>query len=305
MKYQDIVKKANEIKTSVETNYKLPYSTPTYYIAKAILRQDKKDIDNIKVDMAPNSSGNAINDYIYKTDYLDMAKRFTKFVESEHNLPNWITWKNKKVKVSDYVYMFSRILVYFDEQKELPSKVKVDSNAFKKPVLKKYGHSTISGCDNRGQNNGVYCGPHSMQECIRNLTGKVISQSQLASWAGTGSGGTDHYGIETAIAMASKKLGVNLSCKWYNFSDLGWTGIKKIIDSNNQDCIIHNLYRNQWGHYEVINKIYDNYCDVQNSLGNYCSDGCYCGYVEERYLSTFRSYISGISQKSVLVITKG
>ena len=79
--------------------------------------------------------------------------------------------------------------------------------------------------------------------------------------------------------------------------------VKKVIDSNDKDCIIHNLYRNQWGHYEVINKVYDDYCDVQNSLGDTCSSGCYYGYVEERYLSTFRSYISGISQKSVMVIT--
>ena len=54
---------------------------------------------------------------------------------------------------------------------------------------------------------------------------------------------------------------------------------------------------------QFINKVYDNYCEVQNSLGNTCSNGCYYGYVEERSLSTFRSYINGISQKSVMVIT--
>ena len=170
-------------------------------------------------------------------------------------------------------------------------------------VVKKYGHATKSGCDNMGQNNGVYCGPHSMQECIRNLTGKVISQSTLASWAGTSSGGTDHQGLETAIAKAAKELGVTLTCKWYNFSELGWNGVKKIISSNNQDCIIHNLYRDKWGHYETINEVNDN-INVQNSLGDYCSNGCYCGYIEYRTKSEFESYINGISQKSVLVITR-
>ena len=53
----------------------------------------------------------------------------------------------------------------------------------------------------------------------------------------------------------------------------------------------------------MINKVYDDYCDVQNSLGDYCDYPAYYGYVEERYLSTFRSYISGISQKSIMVIT--
>ena len=155
-----------------------------------------------------------------------------------------------------------------------------------------------------GQNNGVYCGPHSLQECIRNLTGKVISQSTLASWAGTGSGGTDHQGLETAVAKAAKELGVKLTCKWYSFSELGWSGIKKILASQNQDCVIHNLYRNQWGHYEVVNAV-DGNINVQNSLGNQSCNGCYCGYIEYRTQSEFNSYISGISQKSVLVITRG
>lgn len=179
------------------------------------------------------------------------------------------------------------------------------TNETPKPKLKKYGHATKSGCDNRGQNNGVYCAPHSMQEIIRNLTGKVISQSTLASWAGTTSSGTGHGGIESAIAKAAKYLGVNLSCRWYNFSELGWDGINRILNSNNQDCIIHNLYRLSDGHYEVINSISGSNVKVQNSLGDRCSGGCYCGYVENRSTSTFRSYINGISQKSVCVITRG
>ena len=63
-----------------------------------------------------------------------MAERFTKFVERENKLPNWINWKGKKVRVSDYVYMFSRILVYYDENKNLPSKIDVNSKAFTKPT---------------------------------------------------------------------------------------------------------------------------------------------------------------------------
>lgn len=105
------------------------------------------------------------------------------------------------------------------------------------------------------------------------------------------------------------KTGVNLTGKWVNFSELGWSGIKRIVNSTNQDCIIHNLYRRNgnygFGHYEVVNKIYNGYCDVQNSLGDHCNNGCYCGYIEERDLSTFKYYIDGISQKSVFVVTRG
>jgi len=104
----------------------------------------------------------------------------------------------------------------------------------------------------------------------------------LAGWAGTGSAGSSHAGLETAVAKAAKELNVTLSVKWYNFSELGWDGIKKILDSKNQDCVIHNLYRNQWGHYEVINSVNDSNINVQNSLGNQTCNGCYCGYIENR-----------------------
>lgn len=247
-----------------------------------------------------NKNGTKYGSDVFVARFVEYAIIHAKTYE---NFPTSVYTLNDKSKLSreQYVTMVKNVWEFERTHKKAPTSVTVPE--IKK--YKKYGHATESGCDNRGQNNGVYCGPHSMQECIRNLTGKVIPQSTLASWAGTTSGGTDHEGIETAIAMAAKKLSVELNCKWYNFSDLGWNGIKKILESNNQDCIVHNLYRDQWGHYEVVNKIYDSYCDVQNSLGDSCSSGCYCGYVEDRYLSTFQRYISGISQKSVLVITRG
>ena len=43
---------------------------------------------------------------------------------------------------------------------------------------------------------------------------------------------------------------------------------------------------------------------ILNSLGNQCSGGCYCGYVEDRSLAEEKSYISGISQKSIIILTK-
>ena len=183
-----------------------------------------------------------------------------------------------------------------------PDKIKVTYEPYTPPA-KKHGHATSHGCDNMGQNNGHNCGPHSMQEVIRNLTGKVIPQKTIAAVCGTTSDGTDHAGLNTFIAWFNKKYGFNLKSEWKNFSELGWNGIKKIVDSNNKDCIIHNNYRNRWGHYEVVNKVSDNNIKVQNSLGDYCSGSCYCGYVEDRTPAEFRSYINGISQKSVMVIT--
>lgn len=314
IKWTTIVDSAKKIKANVEMNHKIlmipgGFNTAEtlFILNKAVLNPGKdvtltKNYTNCK-----DPSGTGINKILKKSQYKDCSNRLIEFMNKNNKSPNYITFGSEKISLRLSAYVCSKIIISYNSNKKLPDEAKFQNSVFadNKQSPKKYGHATVSGCDNRGQNNGVYCGPHSMQEVIRNLTGKVISQSTLASWAGTGSGGTGHSGIETAIAKAAKQLGVKLTCKWYNFSDLGWDGINKILKSSNQDCIIHNLYRGQWGHYEVINSISGSNVKVQNSLGSYCSNGCYCGYVEDRSTSEFRRYISGISQKSVLVVTRG
>ena len=91
-----------------------------------------------------------------------------------------------------------------------------------------------------------------------------------------------------------------------NFSELGITGLAKLICQKNVDVIVHLYYRLKWGHYESINEINvkTNMLKILNSLGDSCSNGCYCGYVEDRSLADEKSYISGISQKSIIILTK-
>ena len=308
--YKTIVTKAKTLKTNVEKNKKLGINQRwSYYIANAILTPNKdipknKDMSTEKGN-ATNPRGDAFNSVkIYKNDYLDVAKRIVAYVKKNHKLPDYATWNNKKISVKDYAYNLSKILVYYStHNKTYPVYNTINTNVWKKDTIKKYGHATKPCADNRGQNNGYYCGCHSLQEIFRNLTGIVVPQSTIASWCGTTTDGTDHDGLNTGVALFNRKYGKNLTVKWYNFSELGWDGLRKIIASNNKDFLNHVLYRGTWGHYEVINKIYDDYCDVQNSLGDYCDYDCYCGYVEERYLSTHRRYIGGISQKSVMVVT--
>lgn len=303
-KYKTIMTRATQIKEEVLKYYEIKHNKAwSYFHAKSILNP-KKDLNKIPIKQAKSEdTGDKFNRRITKNQFTNMAERFTAYVEKNHQLPVYITVtpSNRKMCVNDYTFMFARINVFYQKYGELPNSIEVNSKYFSKPK-KKYGHATQSGCDNRGQNNSVFCGCHSLQEVFRNLTGIVVPQSTIAEWAGTTSSGTDHDGLNFAVETFNRRYDQNLKAEWKNFSDLGWTGIKSIVNSTNKDCVIHNLYRNQWGHYEVVNKVYDDYCDVQNSLGDSCGS-CYCGYVEERYLSTFRSYISGISQKSVMVIT--
>ena len=304
--YKTIYEKAKNIKNKAEKDHEIIGTKWAYYICKSILKP-RTNIKSIGTyDYAPKPHGDKFNNNkIYKKDYLDCAKRITLYVEKFKKLPNFCKWGNKQIRTRDFTYNMSKILVYYYTHKDTyPAYNTINTNIWNKPEpIKKHGHATSSGCDNRGQNNGYYCGCHSLQEVFRNLTGIVVPQSTIASVAGTTTDGTDHDGLNTAVEWFNRKYNKKLTVQWYNFSDLGWSGIRKIINSNNKDLVCHNLYRNTWGHYEVINKVYDDYCDVQNSLGDYCDYDCYCGYVEERSLSTFRSYISGISQKSIMVIT--
>lgn len=318
-----VVKLAKMITDYVQKNKKMPTlfkinnvgynkNHMIYRLSYAITHQNK-DSKGFHIENAKNPMGNKLNVKIYKSDYSDMAQRLCKYIEQNKQTPNYVTCKSKKVAIDLIIYEFARIVIYYNNKKKLPSYCTFDSahvrgtttNAEIKAMhnKKKYGHASVSGCDNRGQNTEYYCACHSLQEVFRNLTGIVVPQSTIAGWAGTTVNGTGHPGIDTAIAMFNKKYNKNLVGKWYNFSDLNWSGLNEVIKSDNKDFICHNLYRNQYGHYEVVNKIYESSVDVQNSLGTFCDRGCYCGYVENRSKSEYRSYIGGISQKSILVIT--
>ena len=131
--YKEIVNSATIIKNNVEKQYKLGANPRwSYFIAKAILTP-KKDV-SLSFNEAPSSTGDNISRQIVKKDYLDMATRMTKFVETQKALPNYITVNGLKMNVNDYTYMFSRILVYYDKNNALPNYANVNSKAFTRPT---------------------------------------------------------------------------------------------------------------------------------------------------------------------------
>ena len=279
----------------------------TYLMCSLITSIDTNNIDKIKVGGASAPTGDRINREVTRNTYIDMCTRCKTYILENNSLPNYVTVDGvQKCSIILFMLQISKILTSYKQNKNLPAKILINSNDLKetKTITKKYGRSKETGCDNRGQNNGYFCAPHMVQEIIRNLTGKVINQSTLAGWMGTTTDGTDHNGISTAFAVFNRKYGYNLTWEWRNFNEIGWSGLKKILESDNQDAGIHELYRNEWGHYTNFDKIYTNSVDVHNSLGSKCNKGCYCGYTENRTKSEAQSYISGISQKSVLIVTK-
>ena len=311
------VVKNKKVPSSIEIENKKYTKTQCLYTLGYAINHLKKDfaIKSGKVAVDPVTT--VINEDIYESDYKDQAKRLCQYIINNGKAPNYIKSVKSGSKISPdlELFAFAKIIAYYYANNRLPDYCNYNSNDLKKTVssskkncsnpYKSTPHPTSSGCDAMGQNNGYYCACAAMQHSLYKF-GISVSQSQLASWAGTTTAGTGHDGIRTAIAMVNKKYGVNISVEEKNFSDLGITGLAKLICQSNVDVIVHLLYRNTWGHYESINEINvnTNMLKILNSLGDQCSSGCYCGYVEERSLGLEKSYISGISQKSIIILTK-
>lgn len=332
MKKELLFSEAQQIKTYYEKNKKMPktcninntiYSIySTSYLMSDLINSNFKIKDYTPVEVRIYNTtkfSDTINEQVSKSDYLKMINNFIKYCKDNRRVPAYITTINSKIKVSFELFVFclSKIIVYYYNHHALPNycifnKADIADSGGDAPIGNncvnpyKSKHQTSKGCDGMGQNTSYFCGVSALHKVLYKFGIKRYTQNELAKIAGTTTSGTDHRGLETAVAYVSKKTGIKLSCKWYNFSELGFEKLAKMICKENQDAIIHLLYRNKYGHYEVINEINlkKQTVKVVNSLGNKCSS-CYCGYVEERSFALEKQYIRGISQKSVCIITKG
>ena len=172
-------------------------------------------------------------------------------------------------------------------------------------------HHEGSGCNRRGQCTSTWCGPHSIRQSNSKKDIDAYLESQISGWAGTTSAGTSHNGIETALYEVGKRCGKKITVQWKNFSEMGsntverFRAVGRLIEKPNVSVIWHDYYKNRYGHYEIVKEININtkMLVVLNSLGNSCGNGTYCGYLESRSFSTMESYLRGISQKSLCIIT--
>ena len=139
--YKEIVTIAQNIKKNVEKKYKLGVNPAwVYYICKAVMKVNT-DFPRIGTIKEPgNPRGDHISNQIFKHEYFDMAKRLIKFTEEKKVLPNFIkitlpaNGKTYRVRARDYIYMFSRILVYYDKNGKFPKYANVNSKCFTKPT---------------------------------------------------------------------------------------------------------------------------------------------------------------------------
>lgn len=269
---------------------------------------------------------------VVKKDYMIMIDNFLKFCRKYHRVPRFVTVPSSQIKVSFelYLYCVSKIVVFVDKNNTLPKycnfnkgfvQVKQTSNSTSKKssnkststntntnIYNSKPHPTKKGCGGMGQDTSYYCGVSALQKVLFKFGITDFSQKTLAGYAGTTTKGTSHQGIRTAVAKVNKVKGTNIKVTEKTFSEAGgWKGIGKILANKNQDIIFHNKYRLEYGHYEVMNQLNlnTNYTKVLNSLGKKCTSNCYCGYVEDRSCKDMKRYMDAVSQKSLLILTKG
>ena len=348
VKKANIMKEAKEVMTFVQKNKKLPkyvtienkeYSTATYVylLCEQILNLKTEAISPITVKLPNKSNGDTMSEKVQKNDYLDMAKRIATFIKQNKQAPAYVQTVKSKKKASYqlYVFCFSKVLAYYNDNKQLPNYCIFDSKDIviseQKVTTKKtatkastpkavsgifvsFPHFTDKGCNRLGQCTAYYCGVHSVHQVLKKFGFSKYTEAQLAKYAGTTTKGTDHNGIAVAIAKGSDN---KLKIKWMYFSDLGddtnarFKKLGQLISvndgKNKADAIIHSYYRNKYGHYETIWKIdtQNKIVYVLNSLGDKCNSPAYCGYIEKRTFAEFASYIANTpgGQPSIGLVT--
>jgi hypothetical protein len=194
---------------------------------------------------------------------------------------------------------------------------KLNSTTKKNKVTEEVVYTEKSYCEKQGgdclgQITGYHCACHCIKQILRTFGITKYNEKTIGTYAGTTTKGTSHQGINTAIAKIARLEGINLKVEWKNFSSLGSTQkerfkkLGEIIQDEKKAVITHVLYKEKYGHYEVIKTINTNKSNlvIPNSLGSKCKSPAYCGYLETRSYTTENKYLNGISQPSICIITK-
>ena len=289
-----VCQEAKEIKAFIDKNKKLPkYATINnsqftppqyaYILAKQISKMSLQTISKITVKNPSNPIGDTLkNVKVMKNDYIDMAQRVTKYIETNKQVPNYVTYKKSRVRFELYTYCFAKILAYFKENNTLPNYCLFNSSDVQNTTSNTTNtnkstttstsnstktaksNTTKSTCTNPytskphltttktglGQNYGWDCSANAVQQCLYKLSGRVISENTLIKVGGVGTSGVGHQGINTMIAWFNKKYNTNYQVQWKNFSDLGKTrderfqALAKLICKPNIAVLTHIGYGN-------------------------------------------------------------
>ena len=360
---KSVIQEAKEIRDFTNRNKSLPkyatingsqFTQPqySYILAKQVNKINLSEINKRTVKEPSQPTGDNINTTLYKNEYLDLASRVATYIEQHNQAPNYAKYADKRISFELYTFCFAKILAFYKENNYLPNycsfnnkdlqntkttttntkKTTNTSTSTSKKTVKKDNcsnpytsspHYTTLGCNKLGQCTCYFCGPHSIHQAIRKFGITKYSEKQIAGWCATTTKGTDHQGINTAIAKISKESGVKLTVQWKNFSDLGkdanarFLALAKLLCKKDTAVLTHIGYQGAgssasgtiFGHYETLDKIntQTKYVRALNSLGNKKSDGSYQGHLQDRTYNLQATYFRNTpgGQKAICIITKG
>ena len=313
-----VFKNAGIVKSAVLNHQKLGAGEQWGFVFAEEILTPGKPVPGTHCKKASNPQGQEWKGNIKQEEYKAMAKQVISFVNKNNKMKDFVSFVRKgttiKLETKVYVYLFARIVRYYEVKHKLPKEMALDTSVFKvkcKSPFISSPHWTEYGAGYLGQINPYNCGPHSIRQSIKKF-GINISESTLASWAGTTTSGTDHEGINTAIAKAAKEAGVKIDVEWVNFSSLGFKALGELLCQPNVAAFLHILYSgageyydpdDECGHYEYCNRVNTatKYVQALNSLGSRDGYGYY-GHLQDRSFNLQERYISGISQKSVCIL---
>ena len=321
------------------------------------IKQSSYDLINVIIYHPDKSYSDTIKNVdVVKKDYMIMIDNFLKFCRKYHRVPRYITVPSKQIKVSFelYLYCMCKIVLFLNKNGKLPnycnfnksfsSNAQKATSTVKKEVKKSTSsktktsncsnpytstpHYLSAGCNRLGQCTSYWCGPHSIHQILKKFGITKYSEKQIAAYAGSTTKGTDHLGINTAIAKISKATGVKLKVEWKTFSSLGkdtnarFLALGKLLCKSNVAVLCHIAYayagkqaitmntpQSQiFGHYEVLDKVNvkTHYVRALNSLGTKKADGSYPGHIQDRPYGVQASFFANTpgGQAALCIITK-
>lgn len=137
MKFKDIASVAEDVKAYTEKHNKLPDKIQgltkaeySYILLKSVLNPGK-EINKLSFKDAPAPNGDSIAIKYDKKDYQSICNEVNKFINANKRLPNYITFKSKKININLSTYANSKIIKFYDSKKRLPDTCRYDSSIFK------------------------------------------------------------------------------------------------------------------------------------------------------------------------------
>jgi hypothetical protein len=262
---------------------------------------------NILTNSYPNPSQKSDNvqdkAQLQKQDYLELANAINTFIKGNGHAPELYTTQYGQLSFYGVIWTMTRVLAYYHENGTLPNYVTL-YNMFKQANPTDpdndgcYRSKRYLKDANIKQDTNYWCACNIFQQIMYELYGLTISESIIAQAMGTTTDGTAHTGIINGGKRIAQRYGHNVSIEFVNYSSLTEKQIGELIANPDVGLFFHDLYKNQWGHYEYIIGLCPNTgtYTVANSLSG--------GYIEQRSQATMQSYINGISQPSVGIVRK-